>query len=373
MPENNTPDAAPRVSADAVAGTQPGPRLHGLQPEHLYKAVALAFGLALLFRFFDTIAQVFLMSYAAAILAVGLNALGRKLPVERKWLAALVGVVVIGGVGALLVFGLPVLVGQLRDMVGRGPGLEQQIREWEVWFRQQTGAPVRIPRPAQLMKPGAVGNANAVGSAMSFLEALFIPVVVFFGALFALANPNENLMNPVLRLVRSDQRPAVYRIFQLLGERLVGWLRGTAIAMLCVGTLSILLFWLIGVPNALLLGLLNGTLEFIPLVGPWVGGGTATLVAFMDDPSKAGWTAVAALAIQQIEGYVITPFAMKQSAEIHPFITLFALVLFGGMFGFLGLLLALPLVILVWTVVQVLWVERALDTDRDRIAPVVEE
>jgi predicted PurR-regulated permease PerM len=143
--------------------------------------------------------------------------------------------------------------------------------------------------------------------------------------------------------------------------------------MVCVGVLSVLLFSLIGVPNALLLGLLNGTLEFIPLVGPWVGGGTATLVAFMDDPGKGGWTALAALAIQQIEGYVITPFAMKQSAEIHPFITLFALVLFGGMFGFLGLLLALPLVLLVWTLVQVLWVERALDTDRDRIAPVVKE
>ena len=368
MTEPHAPAAEARVSADAVAGTPAGPRMHGIHPEHIYKAIALAFGLAILFRFFDTIAQVFLTVYAAAIVAVGLNALGRHLPLERKWLAA-----VVGGIAALLVFGLPVLVSQLRDVVGRGPGLEQQIREWEVWLREQTGTRVRIPRPAEAIKPGAVGNSNAVGNAMSFLEAAFIPVVVFFGALFALANPNENLMNPVLRLVRSDQRPAVYRIFQLLGERLVGWLKGTAIAMVCVGLLSILLFSLIGVPNALLLGLLNGTLEFIPLVGPWIGGGSATMVAFLDDPAKGGWTAMAALAIQQIEGYVITPFAMKKSAEIHPFITLFALVLFGGVFGFLGLLLALPLVLLVWTVVQVLWVERALDTDRDRIAPVVNE
>ncbi|CAA9374927.1 MAG: hypothetical protein AVDCRST_MAG89-4917 [uncultured Gemmatimonadetes bacterium] len=373
MPDQQTPAAQPTISADAVAAHPAGPRLTGIQPEHVYKAIVLAFGLAIFFRFFDTIAQVFLMVYAAAIVAVGLNALGRKLPLERKWLAALVGVLVIGGVAALLTFGLPVLVAQLRDMVGRGPGLEQQIKEWEVWLRQQTGAPIRIPRPAELAKPGAVGNANAVGNAMSFLEALFIPVVVFFGALFALANPNQNLMNPVLRIVRADQRPAVYRVFQLLGERLVGWLRGTALAMLCVGILSVILYSLIGVPNALLLGLLNGTLEFIPLVGPWVGGGTATLVAFMDDPGKGGWTALAALAIQQIEGYIITPFAMKQNAEIHPFITLFALVFFGGVFGFLGLLLALPLVLLVWTLVQVLWVEHALDTDRDRIAPVVKE
>jgi predicted PurR-regulated permease PerM len=373
MPDSTPPAAAPQVSADAVVTTAPGPRLSGIQPEHVYKVVLLAFLMALLFRFFDTIAHVFLMAYAAAIVAVGLNALGRHLPLERKWLAALVGVLVIGGVVALVTFGLPVLLGQARDLAGRGPGLEEQIREWEVWLRQQTGANVRIPRPAQALQPGNVGGSGAVGSAMSLLESIFVPVIVFFGALFALANPNEHLMNPVLRLVRSDQRPAVYRVFQLLGERLVGWLRGTALAMLGVGLLSIALFSLIGVPNALLLGLLNGSLEFLPLVGPWIGGGTATLVAFLDDPGKAGWTALAALAIQQIEGYVITPMAMKRSVEIHPFITLFALVLFGGVFGFLGLLLALPLVILVWTLVQVLWVERALDTDRDRIAPVVKE
>jgi predicted PurR-regulated permease PerM len=370
MAEQRSP--APPVSADAVAPHTPGARAPGVQPEHVYKAIGLAFLLAVFFRFFDTLAHTFLMAYAAAIVAVALNALQRHLPLQRKWVAAGVGMLVLGGVAALAVWGVPVLVSQVRDLVARGPGLEEQIREWEQWLRQQTGARVNLPRANDLADLGG-GGAGAMGNAMSFIEAALIPLIVFFGALFAVANPNEHLLNPVLRMVRADQRPAVYRIFQLLGERLVGWLQGIALAMFGVGLLSVLLFSLIGVPNALLLGILNGVLEFIPLVGPWVGGGTATLVAFMDDPAKGGWTALAALAIQQVEGYVITPFAMKRSAEIHPFITLFALVLFGGLFGFLGLLLALPLVLLVWTVVQVLWVERALDTDRDRIAPVVKE
>ncbi len=55
------------------------------------------------------------------------------------------------------------------------------------------------------------------------------------------------------------------------------------------------------------------------------------------------------------------------------FVTLFALLLYGGLFGFLGLFLAVPLVIFFWTVIQVLWVERTIDTDEDRIAPVVAE
>jgi predicted PurR-regulated permease PerM len=205
------------------------------------------------------------------------------------------------------------------------------------------------------------------------MEILFFPLILFFGGLFALANPNDRLLTPMMRVLPEDVRLAWYRIFQLLNDRLIGWAKGTATAMVAVAVLSTAAFMIIGVPNAIALGLFNGTVEFIPLFGPWIGGLTAVVVAFLDDPQKAMWVAIAALAIQQIEANLITPWSMSRNAEVHPFVTLFALVLFGSLFGFLGILLALPLVMLVWTIVQVLWVERAIDTDRERIAPVVSE
>ena len=64
---------------------------------------------------------------------------------------------------------------------------------------------------------------------------------------------------------------------------------------------------------------------------------------------------------------------MQKAAAVHPFVTLFSILLFGGIFGFLGILLALPLVLLIWTVVETLWVERAIDAGDDTIPPVVEE
>ncbi|HET7275214.1 MAG TPA: AI-2E family transporter, partial [Longimicrobiaceae bacterium] len=111
----------------------------------------------------------------------------------------------------------------------------------------------------------------------------------------------------------------------------------------------------------------------VPLVGPWIGGAVATAVAFLDDPTKGLWTALAALAIQQVENNIIVPWAMSRAANVHPFVTLFALVLFGSLFGILGLLLSIPLVLFFWTVIEVLWVERAIDTDDDWIPDVVEE
>src|SRR5215213_3269141 len=331
--------AAPHVSPDAVAiARERQPR--GLFPRHLYQTAGLLFLLALAFKFFDTLAQTFLLAYAAAILAVGLNALQRKVPVERKWFAAAAGLFVVGAVVALLWWGLPLLLQQARSVAGMGPGLEEQLTKWERWIRDNLGIPVDLPGPGEGRRMPA-GGGGVMGRAMGLLEVLLFPLVVFFGGLFALAKPNDRLLTPLMRAVPPELRPAFYRIFQLLGERLVGWLKGTAVAMLGVGLLSIVTWSIIGVPNAVLLGLFNGLVEFVPLIGPWVGGGTATLVAFLSDPGKAVWVALSALAIQQVEANVITPFAMAREAEIHPFLTLFALVLFGGMFGFLGLLLAL--------------------------------
>jgi predicted PurR-regulated permease PerM len=369
--ERHHPRSAPPVSADAVVPREarlPVP----LEPRHLYHAVWLLLGVLVLYRFFDVITRFLLVVYAAVILAVGLDALGRRLPLQRRWLAVMIGLTGVAGVALLLGFGVPVLLRQTRDLVEMGPGLMRQLESWEAWIFEQTGMRLRL---ARLRSGGGLpfSGARLLGNAATVLEMLLLPLVVFFGALFALASPNERLLNPLLRAVRRDLRPAVYRIFQLLGERLLGWLKGAVLAMVVVGTLSCALFWMIGVPNALLLGLLNGLVEFVPLLGPWIGGSIAVLVALVDDPAKAPWVALAALAIQQVEGNIVTPLAMSREAKIHPFITLFALVLCGWMFGLLGMLLALPIVLLVWTLAQVLWVERAIDTDRDAISPVVQE
>lgn len=359
--------------ADAVAAPpSPGGAVF-LRPGHLYRAVWLAFLLALLFHFFGTIAQTLLLAYAAAILAVALNAATSRLPLNRKWVAALTGILFLGGVVALLWFGAPAVVAQFRDLAGDLPRIQAQMREWGEWVYQQTG--IRVPLGGGGLQKSLpqVGGGEMLGRAAGLLEVILLVLIVLFGGLYALASPNEHLLTPLLRTVPGSARPAVYRIFDLLGRRLVGWLKGTGMAMLAVGGLSILAFSIIGVPNALALGLLNGLVEIIPIFGPWIGGTAAILVAFIADPVKGAYVAVAALAIQQIEANVITPWAMSREAEVHPFVTLFALLLFGGLFGFLGIFLALPLVIFFWTVVQVLWVERTIDTDQDRIAPVVQE
>lgn len=369
-PKNEVP------SADAAA-TPSVPGAPRLLPEHLYKAIGLALLLALVYRYFEPITRVLLVAFAAGILAVGFNAVVRRIPAQRKWVAGLIGLLIFGLLGAGIFFGGRALVGQLRDFAGQGPELQQKIEEWEESIRGSTGLNVSLvgEQTQSFVRSAFTGGGGQamVGRAMGILEAIALPLIILFGGLFAVGNPNAHLLSPVLRAVPRERRPAFHRIFELLGVRLLGWIKGTLLAMLIIGALSTLAFYLIGLEYALLLGVWSGLTEFVPIIGPFVGGGTAVVTAFLQDSDKALYTGIAVVVIQQLESNLITPLVMSKVADVHPFVTLFALMLFGTLFGFLGILLSLPIVLVVWTVVQVLWVERAIDTDEDRVAPIVEE
>lgn len=361
-----TPAADPRIAGRLL-----------VRPEHLYKAAGLLLLLALVYRHFDTLARVTLLVYAAGIFAVVLNAAARRIPLERRWTAGLIAVAIIAITGAAFWFGGAALLRQLRGLVESLPEMEAQLREWGEWLRSRLGLDVQLvgEHTREMARDffGGLGGAEVLGRARGLVEWLALPVLIFFGGIFALAQPNDRLLTPFLRIVPEDRRDSFRRVFELLGHRLRGWAKGQAISMLTVGVLSTIAFYILGVPYALLFGVVNGLAEFVPIIGAWAGGIPAVVVAFLEDPMKGVWTTLAILVIQQVESQLVTPLVMAKAAEVHPFVTLFAIVLFGGLFGFLGILLALPLVLLIWTVVEVLWVERAIRADHDRIEPVVDE
>lgn len=328
----------------------------------------------LVYRFFDPLAHVALVLYAAVIVAVAMNAIVHRLPMKRRWVVALIGMLLLSLVASAIAFGGPLLLEQLRGIARRAPEFEAQLQTLSNRVRELTGLNVGpLNERARSALQGLFGGPDVLGQARGMLGIVLMPLLVLFGGLFAVASPNDRLLVPALRVVPRERRNQVRRVIDLLGERLATWIQGQLVAMAAVGTLTTIALTLIGVPYSLLLGVLNGFTEFIPIAGPWMGGVPAVAIATLEDPMKGVWTALAMLGIQLTEINLITPFTMSKVADVHPFVTLFALFTFGSIFGFLGMLLALPLVLLIWTVMQVFWVEGAIDSDRDRIAPVVEE
>jgi predicted PurR-regulated permease PerM len=349
-------------------------RLSELQGERLYRFAGLLFLLAILFRYFDAVSRVLLIAFVGAIIAVAFNAIIRRLPVKRGIAVLLLLLVTLGVVGAGSWFGITAIIGQVRQLIDDFPAIVESV---ETWVQGATGVELDLlgPRTQEALQ-GLLGMSDGPGGviagAFGFIEVLAILVLVLVGAFFLVHKPNEQLLTPLMRTVPRERRPVFRRMFRLMGERLGGWLGGTLISMAAVAALSIIAFLIIGAPYALVLGVILGITELIPIVGPWVGGIVAVAVTLFADPGQALWVAIAVLIIQQIESNVVRPMAMSSSAELHPFVTLLALLLFGSIFGLLGAVLALPLTLALATIVQVLWVEETLDAGDDEIEPVVD-
>jgi predicted PurR-regulated permease PerM len=106
--------------------------------------------------------------------------------------------------------------------------------------------------------------------------------------------------------------------------------------------------FLIGLPSWAALGIIAGLLEFVPYVGPVATGIPATLLALPKGLETVLWTLLMIVAVQQLEGLIITPLVQRQAVSLPPALTLFALIGMGILFGVAGVLLATPLTILLY-------------------------
>jgi predicted PurR-regulated permease PerM len=132
-------------------------------------------------------------------------------------------------------------------------------------------------------------------------------------------------------------------VFTELGQTLGGWVRGTLVAMLLIGLLVGLGLWLLGVPEALLLGIFAGLTEVIPYLGPWISGAVAALVALVAvDPFKALQVAILFIIFYQVESNLVRPLVMSWAVKVDPLLVLIAVVVGAEALGLIGAVIALP-------------------------------
>jgi predicted PurR-regulated permease PerM len=119
--------------------------------------------------------------------------------------------------------------------------------------------------------------------------------------------------------------------------------RGQGILTLIVGLAAFVFYGLIGLPYTLVLAIIAGIMELVPIVGPTLGAIPALLVALTIDPGKAIWVILATIVIQTAESIWLVPRIMTNSLGVNPIIILLSIVTFSAVFGFAGALLAIPI------------------------------
>ncbi len=153
----------------------------------------------------------------------------------------------------------------------------------------------------------------------------------------------QRTLHALLLLVAADRREEASELATGVEEKVGAYLRGQSILCVTVAILSLIVYWWLGLPQALPLALFAGVLEAVPMLGPALGAVPALLVAATTDSSKVVWVLLAAVVIQQLENYVLAPRVMDKSVGVHPVVTLLAIAGFGALFGLAGAILAIPL------------------------------
>jgi predicted PurR-regulated permease PerM len=378
MAQSKKSDREPGTSrAIEAEGGGPEARLAVLLGKRLYQMAGLLFVLALLLHFFEPISRVLLIAFVGAIVGIALNGAVVRLPFGRGVGTIIVGLSTLAAIGLSIWFMVTFVAGQLREFISDLPALTTMLEGAEEWVRDTTGIEIELlgDNTQQLLGDAfsAAGGLAILGGALGLVELVAMTLLVLMGAFFVVANPNDRLLIPLMRAVPPERRPAYRRMLSRMGTRLSGWLVGTLVSMLMIGILSTIAFAVIGVPYSILLGVLNALLSIIPLIGAWIGGAIAVLVMLFYDPGRVIFVVLAVVAIQELEGNLVRPLVMAGAAQVHPFVTLLALLLFGSMFGILGAILSIPIVLLLATIVEVFWVEETLETGDDEIEPVVEK
>ena len=134
--------------------------------------------------------------------------------------------------------------------------------------------------------------------------------------------------------------------------RLGGWVRGQLVLMGTVALATGSAYWLLGLPSALLLGLIAGLAELIPLVGPALGAIPALVVAAALRPDLLVPVLIVYIVIQLVEGNLLVPVVMRGSVGISPFVVLVSLLVGGAVGGIVGALIAIPLAAIVVVVLE---------------------
>ncbi|HCF25646.1 MAG TPA: AI-2E family transporter [Cyanobacteria bacterium UBA11049] len=311
------------------------------------------------------IRQVVLLFFAAVVLATILNRVVRFLQRYRikRGIAIAITVLLLLAIIVGFVAGIvPSFIDQLQQLIKILPTLSDRVRLWV--DSVQSRLPVQI---AQFQAINALTQnlQTWIGRLLgNFFVILNNSLAAVINLLLFLVLTIMTLVNPTqYRRVFVLAFPAFYRrrVEEILDEcenSLVGWIKGTLIDMLVIGVLSYIGLLLLRVPLPLVNAALAGLLEFIPNVGPTLSIIPPTLLALADEPWKAVAVIILYIAIQQFESLILVPLVMAQQVSLLPVFTILAVVVFASLFGFLGLFLAIPLL-----VVTQIWLKEVLVKD----------
>ena len=337
--------------------TSPAPPPSPNLSVHLrWQLLALTVLVGALFYWLAPILTPFVVSALLAYLADPLVDRLEKRGLGRTWAVTVVfSLMTLAMVGVVLLL-IPLLGSQIERFSDSAPRYVAWFRDTALpWLEQRTGLSLESLEPGKLFallqehwqQAGGIAASVLGGISKSGLVLLawignltLIPVVTFY-----LLRDWDSLVARVHELLPRSVAPTISSLTRQSDEVLGGFLRGQISVMLALATVYSLGLWMVGIDLAFLIGMLAGLVSFIPYLGAIVGIGAGLIAALVQ---YGDWTHVILVLVvfgvgQTLESMLLTPWLVGDRIGLHPVAVIFAILAGGQLFGFLGVLVALPL------------------------------
>lgn len=376
----------------------------GWQSRDIARAVALAMGLYFAAQLFWLVHPLFLTAFLGVLFGLAVSSGVDRLqrwPIPRGVGAPLI---VITFVGVLIAFGAAVAPTLRVQGVELQRKLPEAIDRVDRWISaKQSGplamaiqgrtaldsvAPVSTPTAPSdsghaTVPPGAADSTGTlrqrIGTQLSHMTKYLFPVlsstievvagllIIIFMSIYIAIDPGL-YHRGLMAMFPHRNRNRVGQVLTAIAAVLRRWLVTQLIAMIVMGIVTTIVLLALHVKAAVALGVISGLLEFVPTVGALISSTPAIAMGFLDSPQKAVYVAVAYVGIHFLESHTLIPLLMKGRVDLPPALTIVTQALMAVLFGFLGLMCAVPLLAMASVAVKMLYVEGVIGDPE--VAPV---
>jgi predicted PurR-regulated permease PerM len=269
----------------------------------------------------------------------------RVVAVALTYLGILLGFVLIGLSIA------PLATSQADEFADDWPDIREDVEETiDEWAERSENWAIKVPTVKEIEREfdergdksieERITQVRDIGGRIFHVALIVIlaPILAFY-----LLVDLPRLRVVTESLIPPGSRDEVIHVARRLSRAIGGFFRGQLLVALIVGTMVSVGLLIIRLKFWLLVGMIAGLFNIIPLIGPWVGAVPGVIIALTTrDVSTAVWVAIVMAGAQQIDNHFISPLVMQRAVKIHPAAVLLALVAGGSLGGFFGLLLAVP-------------------------------
>ena len=364
----------------------------GWSSRDILRAVALTTGFLLALRLLWVAREVFLTAFLGVLFGLAVGAGADRLTRYRIRRGIGAALIVFATIGALVLTGAviaPTLQEQGAELRQRIPEAVDRLEAWmderpgiaglflggsAVAARSDTTAPLAARAESVAV---AVDTASAqrvptlrqrisqqLGGVTRYLFPFLSSTIAVFAGLFLIivlsvyvgADPASYRVG-LMALFPPEARPRAGIVLARVATVLRKWLVTQMIAMLVIFIVTTLALLMLHVKAAVALGVIAGILEFIPTIGPILSAVPGVAMGFLDSPEKALYVALAYLAIQQLEGHLLIPILMKEGMDLPPALTIVTQAVMALLFGFIGLMVAVPLLAAIIVPIKMLYMQ----------------